>query len=78
MWQDLGGLSGVGVNSVAHQVDQFGTTELSPEQQKILLDIKRRKNELVLEIQTTLSNTDMWHASIGLSKSAKFCCRNLS
>ncbi|EZA56499.1 hypothetical protein X777_03120 [Ooceraea biroi] len=26
MWQDLGGLGGVGVNSGAHQVDQFGTT----------------------------------------------------
>lgn len=26
MWQDLGGLGGVGVNPGAHQVDQFGTT----------------------------------------------------
>jgi len=26
MWQDLGGLGGVGVNSVAHQIDQFATT----------------------------------------------------
>lgn len=26
MWQDLGGLGSVGVNSGAHQVDQFGTT----------------------------------------------------
>lgn len=26
MWQDLGSLGGVGVNSGAHQVDQFGTT----------------------------------------------------
>lgn len=26
MWQDLGGLGSVGVNSGGHQVDQFGTT----------------------------------------------------
>ncbi|XP_011335854.1 cytohesin-1 isoform X3 [Ooceraea biroi] len=51
MWQDLGGLGGVGVNSGAHQVDQFGTTELTPEQQKILIDIRRKKTELLLEIQ---------------------------
>ncbi|XP_029179051.1 cytohesin-1 isoform X3 [Nylanderia fulva] len=51
MWQDLGGLGGVGVNPGAHQVDQFGTTELTPEQQKILIDIRRKKTELLLEIQ---------------------------
>ncbi|XP_067203757.1 cytohesin-1 isoform X3 [Linepithema humile] len=51
MWQDLGSLGGVGVNSGAHQVDQFGTTELTPEQQKILIDIRRKKTELLLEIQ---------------------------
>ncbi|XP_011173194.1 cytohesin-1 isoform X3 [Solenopsis invicta] len=51
MWQDLGGLGSVGVNSGAHQVDQFGTTELTPEQQKILLDIRRKKTELLREIQ---------------------------
>ncbi|XP_014470744.1 PREDICTED: cytohesin-1 isoform X3 [Dinoponera quadriceps] len=50
MWQDLGGLGGVGVNSGAHQVE-FGTTELTPEQQKILIDIRRKKTELLLEIQ---------------------------
>ncbi|XP_032677480.1 uncharacterized protein LOC116847028 isoform X2 [Odontomachus brunneus] len=50
MWQDLGGLSGVGVNSGAHQVE-FGTAELTPEQQKILIDIRRKKTELLLEIQ---------------------------
>jgi len=26
MWQDLDGLGSVGVNSGAHQIDQFGTT----------------------------------------------------
>ncbi|KAL6261387.1 hypothetical protein P5V15_006482 [Pogonomyrmex californicus] len=26
MWQDLGGLGSVGVNSGVHQADQFGTT----------------------------------------------------
>ncbi|XP_076171245.1 cytohesin steppke isoform X3 [Ptiloglossa arizonensis] len=51
MWQDLDGLGGAGVNSGAHQVDQFGTTELTPEQQKILIDIRRKKTELLLEIQ---------------------------
>nr|XP_034184544.1 cytohesin-1 isoform X3 [Osmia lignaria] len=51
MWQDLDGLGGAGVNSSAHQVDQFGTTELTPEQQKILIDIRRKKTELLLEIQ---------------------------
>ncbi|XP_019697110.1 cytohesin-1 isoform X3 [Harpegnathos saltator] len=50
MWQDLGGLGGVGVNPGAHQVE-FGTTELTPEQQKILIDIRRKKTELLLEIQ---------------------------
>ncbi|XP_046735356.1 cytohesin-1 isoform X4 [Diprion similis] len=51
MWQDLDGLGGSGVNSGAHQVDQFNTTELTPEQQKILIDIRRKKTELLLEIQ---------------------------
>ncbi|XP_020711395.1 cytohesin-1 isoform X3 [Athalia rosae] len=51
MWQDLDGLGGSGVNSGAHQVDQFSTTELTPEQQKILIDIRRKKTELLLEIQ---------------------------
>ncbi|XP_012533022.1 cytohesin-1 isoform X3 [Monomorium pharaonis] len=52
MWQDLGGLESVGVNTGAHQVDQFGTSsELTPEQQKILLDIRRKKTELLREIQ---------------------------
>ncbi|XP_026673276.1 uncharacterized protein LOC113464892 isoform X2 [Ceratina calcarata] len=51
MWQDLDGLGGAGVNSGAHQVDQFGTTELTPEHQKILIDIRRKKTELLLEIQ---------------------------
>ncbi|XP_011703802.1 PREDICTED: cytohesin-1 isoform X3 [Wasmannia auropunctata] len=51
MWQDLGGLGSVGVNSGAHQVDQFGTTKLTSEQEKILQDIRRKKTELLLEIQ---------------------------
>ncbi|XP_031772385.1 cytohesin-1 isoform X3 [Bombus vosnesenskii] len=51
MWQDLDGLGGAGVNSGAHQLDQFGTTELTPEHQKILIDIRRKKTELLLEIQ---------------------------
>ncbi|XP_066592382.1 cytohesin-1 isoform X3 [Prorops nasuta] len=51
MWQDLDSLGGSGVNSGGHQVDQFGTTELTPEQQKILIDIRRKKTELLLEIQ---------------------------
>ncbi|XP_046414477.1 cytohesin-1 isoform X3 [Neodiprion virginianus] len=51
MWQDLDGLGGSGVNSGAHQVDQFSTTELTSEQQKILNDIRRKKTELLLEIQ---------------------------
>ncbi|XP_024873049.1 cytohesin-1 isoform X5 [Temnothorax curvispinosus] len=51
MWQDLGGLGSVGMTSAGHQVDQFGTTELTPEQQKILIDIRRKKTELLLEIQ---------------------------
>jgi len=29
-------------------------TELTPEQQKILIDIKRKKTELLLEIQVSL------------------------
>ncbi|KAG7189716.1 hypothetical protein KM043_017384 [Ampulex compressa] len=57
MWQDLDGLGGAGVNSGAHQVDQFGTTELTPEQQKILIDIRRKKTELLLEIQSYLQDT---------------------
>ncbi|XP_026299496.1 cytohesin-1 isoform X3 [Apis mellifera] len=51
MWQDLDGLGGAGVNSGAHQLDQFSTTELTPEHQKILIDIRRKKTELLLEIQ---------------------------
>ncbi|PBC25335.1 cytohesin-1 protein [Apis cerana cerana] len=53
MWQDLDGLGGAGVNSGAHQLDQFGTTELTPEHQKILIDIRRKKTELLLEIQVS-------------------------
>lgn len=30
MWQDLDGLGGAGVNSGAHQLDQFGTTGKKP------------------------------------------------
>ncbi|KAF7410174.1 hypothetical protein HZH68_004555 [Vespula germanica] len=53
MWQDLDGLAGAGVHSGTHQVDQFGTAvaDLTPEQQKILIDIRRKKSELLLEIQ---------------------------
>ncbi|XP_076377424.1 cytohesin steppke isoform X3 [Megalopta genalis] len=51
MWQDLDGLGGAGVNSGAHQVDQFCATELTPEEQKILIDIRRKKTELLLAIQ---------------------------
>ncbi|XP_054012526.1 cytohesin-1 isoform X5 [Hylaeus anthracinus] len=51
MWQDLDDLGGAGVNSGGHQIDQFGATELTPEQQKILIDIRRKKTELLLEIQ---------------------------
>ncbi|XP_077256746.1 cytohesin steppke isoform X3 [Temnothorax americanus] len=51
MWQDLGGPGSVGMNSAGHRVDQFGTTELTPEQRKILIDIRRKKTELLLEIQ---------------------------
>ncbi|XP_015110067.1 cytohesin-1 isoform X3 [Diachasma alloeum] len=51
MWQDLDGLTATTVNPGVQQVDQFGTTELTPEQQKILIDIRRKKTELLLEIQ---------------------------
>ncbi|XP_058789632.1 cytohesin-1 isoform X2 [Phymastichus coffea] len=53
MWQELdGGLGGTAaVTSSTHQVDQFPGTELSPEQQKLLIDIRRKKSELLLEIQ---------------------------
>ncbi|XP_014608140.1 cytohesin-1 isoform X3 [Polistes fuscatus] len=53
MWQDLDGLAGAGVHCSTHQGDQFGTAvaDLTPEQQKILIDIRRKKSELLLEIQ---------------------------
>ncbi|KAL0112515.1 hypothetical protein PUN28_012083 [Cardiocondyla obscurior] len=51
MWQDLSGLGTVGVNAGGHQVDQFAASELTPEQQKMLIDIRRQKTELLLEIQ---------------------------
>ncbi|OAD58408.1 hypothetical protein WN48_10907 [Eufriesea mexicana] len=54
MWQDLHGVGGAGVNSGAHQLDQFGTTELTSEHQKILIDIRRKKTELLLEIQRSV------------------------
>ncbi|KAL2739601.1 cytohesin-1 isoform X3, partial [Vespula maculifrons] len=57
MWQDLDGLAGAGVHSGTHQVDQFGTAvaDLTPEQQKILIDIRRKKSELLLEIQFAMA-----------------------
>ncbi|XP_044586384.1 cytohesin-1 isoform X1 [Cotesia glomerata] len=51
MWQDLDTLTSSAVNSGSQQADQFSTTELTPEQQKILIDIRRKKTELLLEIQ---------------------------
>ncbi|KAL1452478.1 hypothetical protein WDU94_006706 [Cyamophila willieti] len=38
--------------NLAHSSDTFDINELSPEQQKMLIEIRRRKAELLLEIQT--------------------------
>ncbi|KAG8230896.1 hypothetical protein J437_LFUL002927 [Ladona fulva] len=36
----------------SHSAEQFNINDLTPEQQKMLIDIRRRKTELLLEIQT--------------------------
>ncbi|XP_044733078.1 cytohesin-1 isoform X2 [Chrysoperla carnea] len=39
------------MGSSSHSVDTFNPADLTPEQQKMLIDIRRRKTELLLEIQ---------------------------
>ncbi|CAH1959633.1 unnamed protein product [Acanthoscelides obtectus] len=34
-----------------HSLDTFNIADLTPEQQRILIEIRRRKTELLLEIQ---------------------------
>ncbi|XP_022917218.1 cytohesin-1 isoform X3 [Onthophagus taurus] len=39
------------MGTTGHTIDTFNTSELTPEQQKQLIEIRRRKTELLLEIQ---------------------------
>ncbi|XP_063916464.1 cytohesin-1 isoform X2 [Zophobas morio] len=39
------------MGTIAHTQEAFSISDLSPEQQKILIDIRRRKTELLLQIQ---------------------------
>ncbi|XP_046989261.1 cytohesin-1 isoform X2 [Schistocerca americana] len=48
MWKEFDSLK---MSTSSHVPDTFNLTELTPEQQKMLIDIRRRKTELLLEIQ---------------------------
>ncbi|CAG9786092.1 unnamed protein product [Diatraea saccharalis] len=54
MISDFENLSLSGNNPANNHGDPFSHTELTPEQQKTLIDIRRRKTELLLEIQIVL------------------------
>ncbi|KAI8436059.1 hypothetical protein MSG28_004180 [Choristoneura fumiferana] len=51
MISEFENLSLGGTNATSNHGDPFPHTELTAEQQKTLIDIRRRKTELLLEIQ---------------------------
>ncbi|PSN35226.1 hypothetical protein C0J52_25123 [Blattella germanica] len=51
MWKEFDTTEGRKMSTSSHSSDTFNLTELTPEQQKMLIDIRRRKTELLLEIQ---------------------------
>ncbi|XP_026317640.1 cytohesin-1-like, partial [Hyposmocoma kahamanoa] len=51
MISEFENLSLGGNNAASNHGDPFSHTELTQEQQKVLIDIRRRKTELLLEIQ---------------------------
>ncbi|KOB74018.1 putative Cytohesin-1 [Operophtera brumata] len=54
MISDFENLSLGGNNAASNHGDPYTHTELTPDQQKTLIDIRRRKTELLLEIQIML------------------------
>ncbi|CAH3910411.1 unnamed protein product [Pieris brassicae] len=55
MISEFENLSLGGNNAASSHADPFTHTELTPEQQKTLIDIRRRKTELLLEIQVSVN-----------------------
>ncbi|KPJ12791.1 hypothetical protein RR48_10421 [Papilio machaon] len=54
MISEFENLSLGGNNTASNHADPFTHTELTPEQQKTLIEIRRRKTELLLEIQVSV------------------------
>ncbi|KAL0278136.1 UNVERIFIED_CONTAM: hypothetical protein PYX00_000045 [Menopon gallinae] len=56
---------------MSHHSDTFNISDLTPEQQKLLIDIRRRKQELLLEIQKSkFARLDKYKYDIMIDSSA--------
>ncbi|CAH2106281.1 unnamed protein product [Euphydryas editha] len=66
MISEFENLSLGGNNAASNHADPFTHTELTPEQQKTLIDIRRRKTELLLEIQINMIGINYVHVECWL------------